>query len=182
MGSGRPPKINGIRRYHGGVIFRRATPTDATTIAGIHVRGWQWAYRGLLPDAVLEGLSIETRASEWAGWLQDDAARTWIAEQDGRAVGFVCCGPAKDGTAGEIFTIYREKDAVGGGIGHALLAHALSDLASRGFLEAVLWVLEGNAHARRFYEREGWTADGARKEEPRAGEVCFDVRYRKKLR
>jgi ribosomal protein S18 acetylase RimI-like enzyme len=160
------------------VEIRRATQADARAIAGIHVRGWQWAYRGVLPDAVLDGLSVEARAAEWRQWLRDEAVHTWVAEHGERVIGFVSCGPTGDDFVGEIFTIYREKEAGVAGVGHALLAHAMSDLASRGFTEVVLWVLEGNAHARRFYEREGWVADGGRKEEERIDYVRCDVRYR----
>jgi len=150
-------------------------------IAGIHVRGWQWAYRGLLPDAVLDGLVAREREKEWQRWLQDETVHTWVVEEGGRVIGFVSCGPSSDDLAGEIFTIYRERDAGVPGVGHALLAHAMNDLASRGFGEAVLWVLEGNVRARRFYEREGWAADGGRKEEERIDYVRCDVRYRKRL-
>ncbi len=38
----------------GRVIIRRATPDDAKAIADVHGRSWQAAYRGLLPDEVIE--------------------------------------------------------------------------------------------------------------------------------
>ena len=50
----------------------------------------------------------------------------------------------------------------GAGHGSALHEAAMDHLAKEGFGEAVLWVLEGNERARRFYERRGWRADGAR--------------------
>ncbi len=163
------------------MVIRRATPADAVTIAGIHVRGWQWAYRGLLPDAVLDGLSVQAREEDWRGRLENDAVHTWVGEEGGRVVGFVSCGPVQDDAAGEVFAIYREQDVGRAGVGLALLAHAMSDLESRGFTGAVLWVHEGNARARRFYERAGWTADGGRREDARADYVRHDVRYRKRL-
>ena len=43
--------------------------------------------------------------------------------------------------------------------------------------EAVLWVLEDNPRARRFYEREGWDLDGARKEDEFLGVRVAEVRY-----
>jgi hypothetical protein len=42
---------------------------------------------------------------------------------------------------------------------------------------AVLWVLEGNARARRFYERGGWAADGTTRDEPMGGEMTHQLRY-----
>jgi len=38
---------------------RAAEPADASEIARLHVRSWQVAYRGLLPDACLDGLRAE---------------------------------------------------------------------------------------------------------------------------
>ena len=37
---------------------------------------------------------------------------------------------------------------------------------------------EDNPRARRFYEREGWTLDGARKEDELLGATVAEVRYR----
>lgn len=46
----------------------------------------------------------------------------------------------------------------------------------------MLWVLTGNARARRCYERAGWSADGAaRVEELAAGVPIDEVRYVKGL-
>ena len=43
------------------LTVRRATPEDAAGVAGVHVRSWQVAYRGLLPDDYLDGLRPEDR-------------------------------------------------------------------------------------------------------------------------
>jgi RimJ/RimL family protein N-acetyltransferase len=47
---------------------------------------------------------------------------------------------------------------------------------------ALLWVLEDNPRARRFYERAGWAPDGVRKAEERLGVRAAEVRYRKDFR
>jgi hypothetical protein len=40
---------------------RAATPDDAAAVAGVHVRSWQAAYRGLIADAYLDGLNPDDR-------------------------------------------------------------------------------------------------------------------------
>jgi hypothetical protein len=45
----------------------------------------------------------------------------------------------------------------------------------------VLWVLEGNARARHFYECAGWAVDGARKDDVVAGVPVGEIRYRRDL-
>src|SRR5204863_9059753 len=127
---------------------RHADPPDAEAVAAISVHGWQWGYRGLLPDRVLQGLDIAQRAEGWRAVMSahDRGATVYLAERDGRPVGFVACGPARepdgdDGT-GEVYAIYIEEDAAGTGVGTALLDRAVDDLRARGFDRAELWVLE----------------------------------------
>jgi GNAT superfamily N-acetyltransferase len=168
------------------VKLRRATLSDAALIAGLQVRGSQWAYRGLMPDAFLDALSIAEREPKWRPQLDPEHARhTWIAEVDGEPLGFVTCGPTDDASlsaeTGEVYAIYQEERTLSTGLGRALFSRAASELVARGFRVAVLWVLDGNARARRFYELSGWYADGATKQDARADHVRNEVRYRKAL-
>jgi hypothetical protein len=57
------------------------------------------------------------------------------------------------------------------------MAAALATLRER-YATSILWVAEDNPRARRFYEREGWTLDGARKEDELLGVTVAEVRYR----
>jgi RimJ/RimL family protein N-acetyltransferase len=59
-----------------------------------------------------------------------------------------------------------------------LMAAVLRALRASGFTTASLWVLEDNPRARRFYEREGWTRDGGRREEEFLGVPVAEIRYR----
>jgi GNAT superfamily N-acetyltransferase len=164
------------------VQIRDATVDDADAVALVHVHGWLWGYRGLLPDEYLDGLSAERRAEQWRSWLLEPGrTRTRLAEEDGACVGFAVSGPSRDPGAdddtGEVYAIYVEEEVAGTGVGTELLGSAVAWLTERGFARATLWVLEGNARARRFYEREGWTLDGAAKSEPREDFTMDEVRY-----
>lgn len=167
--------------------IRGARPHDARAIAEIHVRGWRWAYPGLVPDELLEGLSVERREQHWRDRLSEPATRLrlWLAEREGRVMGFVAAGPSQDADAvprtGEVYAIYLEPDVVGTGVGRRLFAHAVEDLRSSGYLAATLWVLESNARTRRFYEIAGWQIDGTTKAESWGGFDLEEVRYRIEL-
>lgn len=163
--------------------IREAEPEDAEAIAGVHVRSWQAAYRGQLTDDYLDGLSVEERLEQHRGALQTPGAhRTWVAEEEGHVVGFAVTGPSQDADAdertGELYAIYLEPDRFGSGIGKRLSDHAIDDLRERGFRTATLWVLETNRGARRFYEREGWSADGLTTSERVDCEMRPTLRYR----
>ena len=64
---------------------------------------------------------------------------------------------------GRLHSLYIDPDALGQGIGHTLMNHALSTFAAWGCERATLWVLEGNSRAISFYERQGWRCTGATK-------------------
>ena len=165
--------------------IRAATVDDVPALAQLHVLGWQWAYRDQLPDSFLDGLTASLpRREAWRREMlgQPPAeGRTWVAERAGRIVGFADTGPSRDpdappGTV-ELFTIYLDPHVVGTGVGRALLQHAMDDLRQRGYRSAMLWVLESNTRARRFYEIAGWRADGTAKVEQRSGVELREVRY-----
>jgi len=160
---------------------------DAAAIGDLHVRSWQVAYRGIVPDAILDGLSIEQRMAFWTRSLAvaDDPTRegrTWVIEDAGAVVGFASTRPARDedtepGT-GEIHSIYLAPEAWSRGFGRRLLAAAVEDLRKRGFAALVLWVIEANVRGRRFYDRAGWRPDEARQPIDFDGAPVDEIRYR----
>jgi L-amino acid N-acyltransferase YncA len=146
-------------------VIRAAGPDDIAGIAALHVASWRWAYRGLLSDEVLTALSVEDRAAIWTELLADDGVAVLVAERDGALLGFASAGASRDDDAtqgtGEVTAIYLAEGAAGTGLGRDLFSGIQLELRSRGFTQATLWVLETNARARRFYEREGWRWDGS---------------------
>lgn len=166
--------------------IREALPRDAEAIADIHVRSWQTAYRGQLTDDYLDSLSVEERLEQHRRALEAPGEhRTWVAEERGRVVGFAVTGPSQDADAdertGELYALYLDPERFGRGIGKRLLERAVEDLRDRGFRTATLWVLGSNEAGRRFYEREGWRADGLTTSERVDCEMRPTVRYRADL-
>ena len=165
------------------VTVRRATVADAPAMGRLVARAWQAAYRGQMPDAYLDGLRPEDRAAYWDGVLrrEDRRGAVLVAERAGEVVGFAAAGPSPDPEgAGELYAINVDPAHWGTGAGRALLEAAQAELDRMGFAESVLWVLPGNVRARRFYERAGWTADGAEKTSEAFGVGFDEVRYRRR--
>jgi GNAT superfamily N-acetyltransferase len=183
------------------VNVRLATIDDAERIAEVHVRSWQSAYPGLMPQPYLDAQDVTQRATQWQRWLLEPPPRlhVFVADHadDGPAggarpkgiVGFAVVSPyrVEDGEAhpgehvGELGAIYALADHWGTGVGRGLMDAAVAALADEGYTEAVLWVIEGNARARRFYEAAGWEPDGATKLDQRGGWDIPEVRYRRAL-
>ena len=160
-----------------------ATVEDARTILEVRRASWQIAYADVFPAARLAEMSIEP----WLEWWEDAIRapephmRTLVAEVSGRLVAYAQLAAARgerDPSTGELYGIYAHPDAWGIGVGRALMTQALAGLRDEGFLDAILWVLEENARARRFYEHAGWTADGGVKDEEWLETHVREVRYR----
>ena len=146
-------------------VVRTASAADATGIAEVHVAGWRWAYRGLIPDAFIDALRVEDRERFWTDALATPGDREiLVAERDATTVGFVAIGPTEDEAAlpgtGEVFALYVLPEVVGSGVGRGLFAAAIDRLVATAFARGSLWVLADNERARRFYEAVGWSWDG----------------------
>ena len=165
---------------------RRASLADADAIGRVHVRAWQAAYRGVMPDRFLDELDPAQRAAMWRDRLRGDdpSVETLVAIDGGAVVGFAVAGVARDDDAegiGELHAINLTPAAWGRGIGSQLLDAAEAGLRARGYDAAMLWVARDNDRACRFYEEHGWTADGAERTGEVLGAVVDEVRYRKQL-
>jgi ribosomal protein S18 acetylase RimI-like enzyme len=165
--------------------MRDARPEDAFEIAGVHVRAWQAAYRGLLPGEYLDGLRAEDRMTHYNF---DDGRpghpTTIVAVADATIWGFATTGPALDHEAagtGQIYAFYVDPQMWGRGAGRSLMAEAQARLRRQGFGAALLWVLAGNKRAENFYQAHGWQPDGQRREQEVWGAMADEICYRRDL-
>ncbi|MGW4870787.1 N-acetyltransferase family protein [Streptomyces chartreusis] len=167
--------------------IRPMTPADCDRVAEIRIGGWRSAYRGLIPQSYLDALDVARDAERRRGYFaQGDASvLDLVAERDGEIVGWACHGPYRDGEARtedvELYAIYVDPGRYGTGIGHALLQESVRRCTAAGHPRMLLWVLKGNARARRFYERAGFHADGAEEPFEVDGVEVPEVRYAREL-
>jgi ribosomal protein S18 acetylase RimI-like enzyme len=154
--------------------LRAAVPSDALAVARVHVRAWQVGYHGLLPAGYLESLRAEDRAARYT-FGRAEGPRTTVAIDAGALVGFATIHGA------ELCALHVDPDAWGRGVARALIAQGRADLAAAGVDEAVVWVLVGNARAERFYQRDGWAADGTRRSDTVWGAAVDELAYRRRL-
>jgi GNAT superfamily N-acetyltransferase len=167
------------------VFLRRAEPEDNDAVAEVHVRSWQVAYRGLLPDEYLDALDPADRASRYTfGDMDPGHPQTTVAVDAGVICGFATVAPCRDedmSPAGELYGIYVHPDWWNRGVGRILINDARERLVNLGFHEAVLWVLVGNERAERFYDIDGWRPDGQRRLAEVHGITVDEIRYLRPL-
>ncbi|HXW35627.1 MAG TPA: GNAT family N-acetyltransferase [Acidimicrobiales bacterium] len=165
--------------------LREARAEDALEIAGVHVRSWQVAYRGLLDDDYLDALRPEDRVDRYSlGGTSNASPRTIVAVENGRIRGFATTGASRDADragAGELYALYVDPPSWSTGIGRLLMVRARSHLVRDGFDQAVLWLLGGNARAERFYLTDGWSIEGSKREEDVWGIRVEVVRFARRL-
>ncbi|WP_433658184.1 N-acetyltransferase family protein [Nocardia sp. CA-128927] len=130
--------------------LRAARPEDALTIAEIWYPGWCDAHLGNVPDELIAARpreSFDTRAAE-------QIPNTTVATVGDAIAGFVMV------LDDEVHQVYIAADHRGSGIAAILLAAAEARVRANGHHEAWLAVVPGNARARKFYEKHGWSDKG----------------------
>ena len=105
--------------------FRPAVAADAGDIARVYITSWRDAYRGLVPDATLDGMSLGRELASWRRTIDSASGRVLaLARPTVGVVGFLSYGPERSemrrGARAEIFTIYLQPRYQRRGGGHAL--------------------------------------------------------------
>lgn len=162
------------------LVIRPFTVDDADSFGPVHVRAWQAAYRGVMPDDFLDALDGAVWAARWREHFADDdhGGIDLVAEIDERVVGAVSVGADRDDSGlGELWAINLDPDVFGTGVGQELFVAGVDRLRELGFRKAVLWVVQENDRARRFYERNGWRPDGTEKTVAFGGVDVVELRY-----
>jgi GNAT superfamily N-acetyltransferase len=158
---------------------RKAVPEDAEAIAEVHVASWETTYGGVLPDRYISERTRGARLAFWRNQLSDGAAGVCVfvaCKDDGAVCGFASGGPERTeelGADGELYSLYLLEEAQGLGMGRALVAAVLGEMA--GARRIAVWVLGVNP-ACGFYEKLGgrkW----AEKRAAMGGEVFVEVAY-----
>lgn len=139
--------------------IRAAVPADADGIARAHTASWRSSYRGILPDPVLDRIDVDQRAASWRRVLTDRGVLTLVAYDTTHhdIVGFCDAGRTRGSSpyAAEVYRIYLEHHAKRHGLGREMFDQVTSWLRAQQLRSLVIWVLDQNHHARRFYEAMG---------------------------
>jgi len=132
-------------------LIRPGTPDDAAAVARIWAAGWRDGHLGHVPEALVRARTSESFRVRAAERVDDTA----VAVVAGEVAGFVMV------VDDEVDQVYVDAAHRGSGLADLLLRAAERLVAAGGHPRAWLAVATGNARARRFYQRQGWTDDGA---------------------
>jgi len=154
---------------------------DAPRIADVVIACWRYAYRGVLPDAVLDRDTRDERTTRIRRRIEDGWP-TFVADT-GQIVGMVRIGgTAPHGYDAEIEGLYVHPDAGRGGVGRALVREACDYFATYGKRTLYIHTMRDNRIGRAFYVKLGgrivvedtWTYEGVAY--PAVGYLWDDLR------
>jgi GNAT superfamily N-acetyltransferase len=164
------------------LLIRRGVIDDAAEASKMHAATWRTSYRGLVPDALLDGLADDRWENGWRRAFEslDPTRVVHVAQVGGRIVGFAGGGRARPGAppgyTGEVYALYVHPSQQGQGIGRRLLKAAAEGLVERGLVPVVIWTLFNNPQSRGFYASRGGVVIGE-KREPFDGYELHEVGY-----
>jgi len=163
------------------IKIRTAKPGDEAGLAKVHIRSWQEAYKGLIPQDYLDNLSSElkNRIEMWKSILTNPKRWAWVAEGANGIVGFALFGPPRDENRDgfiELGAIYLLASEKGKGIGFSLLSAGFNKMKDLGYKKAYCWVLENNPTIK-FYERSGAVFSKKTKVDEIGGKIFNELAY-----
>ncbi len=137
------------------------------SLAECHIACWREAYRGLVPEHMLDAFDVECRAEQCERDLASGLSRNFVAVDNRAVVGFASARAGHDRHAEitELDALYLRRSHYGSGLADRLLTNAI------GAAPCALWVFEDNPRAKAFYRRHGFAQDGERRVEPFSGVI-----------
>ena len=132
---------------------------DLGMISSIYEQSWRMTYKGMLPARYLKKLP----EGNWKDRINRFGSRSMVMVSGGEYIGTVSFGESrvyKEDGWGEVYSLYLLPQYTGKGLGKRLMDKALAELKDKGFSHVMLFALEQNLTARRFYEKYGFTASG----------------------
>lgn len=160
---------------------RKVTREDIPRLAEINLFGWRMAYRGILSDQLMfVDRTVEKSMAKMRAQFEQNENLTWVYEDDDIVKGLLSFGPCRDKdkpAAVELYGLYVDPAFIGQGIGNAMLSYFERSEVAAKTDELVLWALEENYKAQKFYEAHGYRRDGGRKFLD--GLQAWEIRYHK---
>ena len=141
--------------------IQQATELDLPDIARLHMLSWQTAYRGFVPDHVLDGRSVEGSLAGWHKTFDSYPENLWTARSaSGQMVGFCCAGPVVNVERSgpyefEVYGLHVAPDIHRQGVGSRLIRRQFDRASASGLSGAIVWTLENLRQSRQFYEKHG---------------------------
>ena len=132
---------------------------DLGLISNIYEQSWRITYKGMLPARYLKKLP----EGNWKERINRFGSRSMVLVSGDGYIGTVSFGASsieKYSGWGEVYTLYLLPQYTGKGLGKRLMDRALAEVKESGYSRVMLFALDKNISARRFYENYGFKVNG----------------------
>lgn len=161
------------------LLIRTIKYEDIEQIVDINIKAWKKEYKGIIDDEILNNLNRQEKIKKWK--KSYNKGNVIVAEESGTILGYC---RYDDSTVykntdidSEIIAIYVDCDKLGNGIGRKLVEYVKNDLKNKNKAKMVIWCLEKNQNARKFYEKIGGNLISDEKYFEKEGEKYKEVGY-----
>lgn len=149
---------------------------DLQEISNVYEQSWKYAYKNIIPKSYLDSIP----KGHWANNINRNGRNNIVMIENDSIIGtssFCKSRWEKYCNYGEVVSIYFLPEYIGKGYGRDLLYRAIEELKSFGFEHVLLWVLEDNNIARKFYEKYGFIFSGEYRNDNIGGKELREVMY-----
>ena len=149
---------------------------DLFVISNIYESSWKHAYKNIIPQEYLDSIP----AGRWAGTITKGGKISLVVTENEQIIGTASiCRSRWDKFKeyGEIVSIYFLPEYIRKGFGRHLLKRCVDELNKMGFDKILLWVLEENIPARKFYEKNGFIFSDEYMDDNIGGKDLREVMY-----
>src|SRR5687767_7701901 len=108
------------------ITYREASVAECAAVAKVHVRSWKESFAGLVPQTVMDRITVENRTKAFEKRFQSDSYKLYVAEAaNRRLIGFADCGEPReqiDTYQAELYAIFLLPESQGSGVGRRLFS------------------------------------------------------------
>ena len=137
-------------------LIRTAKYEDIEKIVDINIKDWKKVYKGIIDDNILNNLNKHEKIEKCRKNYNE--GNVIVAEKNGTILGYCKYDDNvvyENNIDSEIIALYVDCDNFGNGIGKELLEYVKKELKSKNKTKMIIWCLEENKNARKFYEKMG---------------------------
>lgn len=137
------------------ILIRKVKYNDIEQIVDINIKDWKKVYKGIIDDEILDNLDRNKKIEKWRKHY--NIGNVIVAEQNGQVIGYCRYDDnavyENTNIDSEIIAIYVDCDNLGNGVGRKLVEYVMTDLKNKRKNKMIIWCLEKNENARKFYEK-----------------------------
>ena len=138
-------------------LIRKVRYEDIEQIVDINIQDWKKVYKGIIDDSSLENLDKKEKIEKWK--KSYNKGNLIVFEKDEKVLGYCRyddnIANKNNEIDSEIIALYVKYDNLGQGIGKKLVEYVKEDLKNKNRKKMIIWCLQENINARKFYEKIG---------------------------